>query len=51
MHVDVHGCVNGSSQVVLHMVLFAVHNLHLKSSSWHGEDWAIAKIRAELLPI
>ena len=51
MHVDVHGCVHSSAQVVLSVILFAVDDLNLKGSAWHGEDWTVVKVGAELLPI
>lgn len=48
---DVHGSVHSSSQVILHMVLLAVHNLHLKGAPRYTEDGAVIKVGAELLPI
>ena len=51
MLVDVHGSVHRCCQVVLCMVLLAVHYLHLKGAPWHAKDGAVIKVRAELLAI
>ncbi len=48
---DVHGSVHSSSQVILHVILLAVHNLHLKGAPRHTEDGAVIKVGAELLPV
>ena len=37
MHVDVHGCVNSSAQVVLSGMLHAVDTLNVKGSACHIE--------------
>lgn len=51
IQVDVHGSVHSCCQVVLCMVLLAVHYLNLKGTPWHSEDGAVIEVGAELLPI
>lgn len=51
IQVDVHGSVHSCCQVVLCVVLLAVHYLNLKGTPWHSEDGAVIEVGAELLPI
>lgn len=51
MQVDMHGSVHRSRQVVLCMVLLAVHYLNIKGAPRHSEDRAVVEVGAELLPI
>ena len=51
VQVDVHGSVHSCSQVVLQVVLLAVHYLHLKGAPRHTEHGAVVKVGAELLPL
>ena len=51
IEVDMHGSVHSGCQVVLCMVLLAVHYLNIKGPPRHSEDRTVVEVGTELLPV
>lgn len=51
IEVNMHGSVHSSCQVVLCMVLLAVHYLNIKGAPRHSEHRTVVEVGTELLPV